>query len=316
MYWNDPIGRRLKLKDLHYLQTVVEAGSMAKAAPLLMVSQPVLSKAIADLELTLGVRLLDRGPHGVQPTVYGRQVLASGHVIFDELRQGVKEIEYLRDPSAGELAVGSNEASTIGIVPDALVQLRMDHPRAVVQVVPVNTGPEQQRALRERRIEFAIGRISDPLTSEEFATEVLYHQHFIVLAGGQNPWAHRSRVELRELMQAAWILPSLDTTSGQLSADVFRSCGLPVPRAAVVTSSFQLNRGLLEGGPFVSLLPASILPSMMQHSSLRIIPVELPPQIGPVGIIKLRNRALSPLAMKFLDYARTIARKMPASKRT
>jgi DNA-binding transcriptional LysR family regulator len=316
MYWNDRIGRRLKLKDLHYLLTVVEAGSMAKAAPLLMVSQPVLSKAIADLELTLGVRLLDRGPHGVEPTVYGRQVLASCHVIFDELRQGVKEVEYLCDPSAGELSVGSNEASTIGIVPDALVHLRMDHPRAVVQVVPANTAPEQQRALRERRIDFAIGRISDPVASEEFETEVLYHQRFVILAGGHNPWAHRSRVELRELMSEPWILPSLDTSSGQFSADVFRNCGLPVPRAAVVTSSFQLNRGLLEGGPFVSLLPASILPSMIQHSSLRIIPVDLPALIGPVGIIKLRNRALSPLAMKFLDYARTIAREMQATKRT
>ncbi len=311
MDWNDRIGRRLKLRDLHCLLTVAQAGSMAKAAPILSVSQPVLSKTIADLEFTLGVRLLDRGPHGVAPTVNGRQLLAASHAIFDELRQGVKEIEHLSDPSAGELSVGSNEASTIGMVPATIERLRDAHPRVVVHVVVVNTSAEQRRALRERRVDFAIGRVSEPLLDDEFETETLFDQRFVVMAGGHNPWTRQSKVDLSELLHEPWILPSLDTTSGQLSADVFRASGLPVPRPNVVTSSFQLNRGLLEGGPFLSLLPASIVPSFTKYSSLRKVAVSLPRQHGPVGLIKLRNRAQSPLAEKFLEIARAIARTMP-----
>ena len=78
MQWADRIGRRLKLRDLHILMAVVQRGSMAKAAEDLAISQPVVSKSIADLEHSLGVHLLDRSPQGVEPTMYGRAIIESG----------------------------------------------------------------------------------------------------------------------------------------------------------------------------------------------------------------------------------------------
>src|SRR5436305_7770826 len=99
MKWNDRIGRRLKLHDLNVLLTVAELGSMGKAAERLAVSQPSVSKAIADIEHAVGVRLLDRTSKGVEMTDYGRALLRRGIGAFDELRLGVKEIESLTDPS-------------------------------------------------------------------------------------------------------------------------------------------------------------------------------------------------------------------------
>jgi DNA-binding transcriptional LysR family regulator len=96
--WADRIGRRLKLRDLHVLMTVVQRGSMAKAAAELAVSQPAVSKAIADMEHTLGLRLLDRSRNGIEPTAYGRALVKRGLTIFDELKQGVEELEFLADP--------------------------------------------------------------------------------------------------------------------------------------------------------------------------------------------------------------------------
>jgi DNA-binding transcriptional LysR family regulator len=95
------IERRLKLHDVRVLMSVVEAGSMNKAAERLATSQPAVSRAIADLERALGVRLLERTPGGIQPTQYGRAILKRGLAIFDELRQGVKDIEFLSDPDVG-----------------------------------------------------------------------------------------------------------------------------------------------------------------------------------------------------------------------
>jgi len=69
MEWTDRIGRRIKLRDLHILLAVAQSGSMARAAERLAISQPVVSKTIADLEHTLGVRLLDRDRRGAEPTV-------------------------------------------------------------------------------------------------------------------------------------------------------------------------------------------------------------------------------------------------------
>src|SRR5438270_14061 len=112
----DCFGKRLKLRDLHILLAVAKSGSMGKAATDLAISQPSVSKAIADVEHTVGLRLLDRGPHGIQPTIYGRALLNCGVAVFDELRQGVKQLEFLIDPTAGELRIGCTETMAAGFV--------------------------------------------------------------------------------------------------------------------------------------------------------------------------------------------------------
>lgn len=98
MDWTDRIGRRIKLRDLHILLAVAEHGSMAKASSRLSVSHPVVSKAILELERTLGVRLFDRGAQGVELTAHGAALLGCGVAVFDEMRQGLKRLEALSDP--------------------------------------------------------------------------------------------------------------------------------------------------------------------------------------------------------------------------
>src|SRR6478609_7224160 len=106
MQMSDRIGRRMKLQDLHVLMAVVQAGSMNKAAALLNTGQSAISRSIAELEHTIGVRLLDRNPQGVEPTPYGRALLDGGAAVFDDLRQALKTIEFLADPTAGEVRIG------------------------------------------------------------------------------------------------------------------------------------------------------------------------------------------------------------------
>src|SRR5690349_18857118 len=106
MHWSDRLGRRIKLRDLHILLAVAKSGSMGKAATDLAISQPSISKAIADVEHVVGLRLFDRGPRGIEPTIYGRALLRCGTAVFDELRQGVKELDFLTDPASGDLRFG------------------------------------------------------------------------------------------------------------------------------------------------------------------------------------------------------------------
>src|SRR6266567_1333878 len=105
MRMSDRIGRRMKLHDLHVLMAVVQAGSMNKAATLLNTGQSAISRSIAELERTVGVRLVDRNPQGVEPTQYGRALLDGGAAAFDGLRRAVKTIEFLADPTAGEVRI-------------------------------------------------------------------------------------------------------------------------------------------------------------------------------------------------------------------
>src|SRR4051812_22304005 len=99
---HDLIGRRLKLQDLRIFMAVGQAGSMKKAGAHLNTTQPAVSRSITELEATIGARLLDRRHQGVEPTEYGRALLNCGIAIFDDLRQGLKNIEFLADPTAGE----------------------------------------------------------------------------------------------------------------------------------------------------------------------------------------------------------------------
>ncbi len=120
MDWPERIGRRIKLRDLHVLLAIVQSGSIAKAAEQLAISQPVVSKVVADLEQVLGVRLLDRDRYGAAATIYGAALLKRGIAAFDELKQGVKEIEFLKDASGGELRLGASGVMAEGLLPAIL----------------------------------------------------------------------------------------------------------------------------------------------------------------------------------------------------
>ena len=135
MPWDDKIGRRLKLKDLQTLMAVIEAGGIGKAADRLNYSQPAVSKAIASLERTLGKRLFERGRKGIELTPYGDAMLKCGIAVFDDLRKGVEEIDFLADPTAGEVRIACTEPVSAGIVSAVIDRLVRRYPRIDIDVV-------------------------------------------------------------------------------------------------------------------------------------------------------------------------------------
>src|SRR5258707_11987496 len=128
------LGRHLNLRDLNVLMTVARCGSMGKAAAQLSISQPAISKAIADLEYALGVRLLDRSQRGAEPTIYGRALLERGLNAFDELKQAVKHIEFLADPTAGEGRVGGTGVIGSTVVAAGVARAPGGYPRLPVHL--------------------------------------------------------------------------------------------------------------------------------------------------------------------------------------
>ncbi len=145
MQWDRDLGRRLKLRELYILLVVIQAKGIGRAAERLNMSQPAVSNAIAELERAVGVKLLDRSRRGVEPTPYGSALIKRGVAVFDELRQGIRDIEFLANPTAGELRIGSAEAMAAGPVLAAVNQLSRRYPQIVFHVV---TGDEE-RLLRE-----------------------------------------------------------------------------------------------------------------------------------------------------------------------
>src|SRR5436190_21346523 len=153
MQLSDRIGRRMKLHDLHVLMAVVQAGSMSKAAQLLNTTQPAVSRSIADLEHTMGVRLLDRGRQGAEPTEYGRALLEGGVAMFDDLRQAVKNIEFLADPEAGEVRIGSGHHHAPSFVSTVVERISRRYPRIVFRLVSAETTEQLESELFARNLD-------------------------------------------------------------------------------------------------------------------------------------------------------------------
>jgi DNA-binding transcriptional LysR family regulator len=313
MDWADRVGSRIKLRDLHILLAVVEWKSMAEAARRLAISQPVVSRAIADLEHALGIRLLDRTPRGVEPTVYGRTLLTRGLAVFDELRGSFKDIKFLTDATAGELRIGSTQAIAAGPLVAILEQLLVQRPRLAFQVKVGDAAMLLHHDLRERNVDLLFGRMLD-IKEDDLNIEVLFEDPLFVVAGINSRWTRRRKLALKDLVDEAWTMPSPDSNAAALHKDAFRASGLAIPHVAVTSYGTQLQSALIGTGRFLAILPGSYLKFNGERFGLKALPVKLPIPPQPVGVVTLKNRTLSPLTQLFIKYAREVARPLANTK--
>jgi molybdate transport repressor ModE-like protein len=307
MQWADRIGRRIKLRDLHVLHAVAQAGSMTKAARELAISVPVVSKAIAELEHTVGVPLLDRSPTGAEPTAYGKALLRRGLAAFDELRQGVRDIEFLADPSVGEVRIASTAPLAASFVAAIIDRLSRRYPRLVFHPTVADT-EILRRELADRNVDLVVGRRFGALADEELNFESLYDNPYVVVAGVKNPWTRRKKVSLADLMEAPWVLPPPDSFVGSFLAGAFRAQRLDFPRVAVVAFAYEVRVNLLATNRYLTILPESTLWFPAAHPRVKRVPVDLPLRPMPIGIITVKNRTLSPAVQRFIDCAREVAK--------
>jgi len=306
MPWDEQIKRRLKLRDLDMLIAVAEAGSMGKAAERLGTFQPNISKAILDLEHTLGVRLLDRGSQGVTPTPYAVALIARSRAAFNELKQGVRDIENLADPNAGELHIAASEAIIAGIFPAVIDSLSRQYPKFIFHVRQVFTDLPEYRALREREVEFIVGRIPRLEAEDDLRVDTLFADPLLISAGATNRWTHRRSINLAELLDEPWVVAPPDQYIGSLHAGLFRSNGLEPPRNAVVCASLHMNDALLATGRYLAIYSSSRIQLAAKRLSIKILPVKLVPQSSRIGIVTLKNRTISPMAELFFQRMREV----------
>jgi len=310
-HWESRIGRRLKLRDLHILSAVVQWGSMAKAASHLAMSQPAVSESIANLEDVLRVRLLDRSTKGIAPTLYAHALLKRGHVVFDELRQGIRDIEFLANPTAGEVRVAAGDTIAAGLLPAAIDSLSRGYPQVVVRVVPAITSTLEFRELRERRVDLVLARVSRSPGEDDLDVEILFDDPHRVVAGARSPWARRRRIALADLVNEPWIFPSNELIR-ELITEAFRARGLEVPQERVSASSILLRNHLLATGRFLTVLPDSVLRYNAKLWSLKALPIDLGVKPRSVAILTLKNRTASPVVQLFVEHVRAVAKTISA----
>jgi DNA-binding transcriptional LysR family regulator len=310
--WESQIGRRLRLRDLYVFSTVVQRGSMAKAARQLGVSHPAVSEVITDLEHALGVRLLDRSAQGIEPTIYGDALLKRSVAVFDELKQSIRDIEFLSDATTGEVRISCMEGPGFTFLPDALLRFSKQYPHIAVHTDLINYS-EVFRGLRERKYDCVLMTKSTGLheaTADDVKVEALYDDTMIVAAGAHSKWARRRKIELAELIDEPWILAGPTSWTRTSSEDMFRARGLSRPKPIMAADSITLRARLVAGGPYLAMFATSVLRRLIADNyAIAALPVDLPPNAGAfsTGIVTLKNRTLSPVVERFLACVREVA---------
>jgi DNA-binding transcriptional LysR family regulator len=305
--WENRIGRRITLRDLHILSFVVRWGSMAKAATHLLTTQSVVSDAIANLESALGVRLLDRNAKGVEPTIYAATLVKRSNVVFDELREAINDIQTLADSTTGEVRVACPEFLAGGLIPDVVDGFLRHYPDIVCQVVEADATTLEFRQLHERSVDLMVARIPVSFSDDNLNVEILFNDPHVVVVGEKSPWINRRNVTLADLALEPWIIPA-SLIVRDIITEAFEAHGLKVPPGKIISSFMLMRNHLLATGRFVTVLPASALKYNAKQWALRELPIKLGTKPRPIAIIMLKNRSISPAVQLFIEHLRATAK--------
>ena len=231
--------------------------------------------------------------------------------MFDELKQSVRDIEFLADPAAGEVTFGWAETME-AILSPVMEKFTRQYPRVLLRSNQVTRLPDPE--LRGRSLDFTLGYFVKWFPHNRFIDdlnlEVLFDDRQVVAAGMSSPWAGRRRkIDLAELVDEPWILPDgPDSWNYRVVEEAFRTRGLRVPKISVMTLSVHLRIGLLASGRFVTTLPSAIPRFHADRRSIKVLPVDLPDRPCPVVIATLKNRTLNPVVERFIAHIRDFTR--------
>lgn len=261
---------------------------MARAAQRLALTQPAVSKAMAEMEATLGVPLLERDARGVRATPFGTALAARARAMLDELGQASRDLAHLADPGAGEVRIGTTEPMTPTIAA-AIRRLAASHPRITYDIAVSDTG-SLMADLRARRLDLVVTRTGIAEVAPDIAADFLFRVPMVVVADRRNPLLRRRGLTLAALREEPWALSPPGTFLGQIVTAAFQAEGLALPRAHVTSVSIVMRLSLIAGGRHLAMLPRTVLSHPMNSAWLRALPVTVADSSGAIAALTLRGR--------------------------
>lgn len=296
--------RGIRMRDLRAFVAVVRAGSMNRAAAGLGLSQSAISQQIDSLERAIGQPLLDRSHGGIALLPCGKALLPYAEGVLDRVDQGLREVAFAADPGNGEVRIGTSEPFiATGLLGTTMVRIRRQHPRMTLHVTEASAVALELNGLRDRSLDVVLSHMPVPDACEDIATEVLFEDRILAVAGERSTWSQAPAVTLRDLITAPWVLGAPGTAIRVLVDRAFAAERLTLPVEPCSTHSMELRMQLLAEDDYVSSLPISLVRAKGQVWGLRALPVAFGPPV-PVVAASLRRRPQTSVLRLFLDHLR------------
>ncbi len=310
----DFLVRRLRVRHLELLVTLIDVGTLRASAQRLNLSQPALSKMLAEVESAFGSRLFERSPQGLTPNASGTAAAYRARVILGELSRAMDDVGALLTGAQGVLRLGT--LSVTASVPRAVVRLRRQLPLARVQIQEGRVRDLVQKLL-DGELDCVFGAITPELLTSDLLgllqPELLLEDTLCVLCAEGHALARRRQLRWADLQHHPWVAPPKDTLVRQALMTAFLNEGLQPPEPAVEVLSSVTVGSLLRMDP--GLLGATRLEHAqdeLQRAGLRRLSVSGTVSLPSLGLYTRRGLESPVLVRAFADALRQSGRRSPA----
>jgi len=297
---------RLKTRQLLLLIALDDYRNIHRAAEELHMTQPAASKQIKDLEEMLDVRLFERLPRGMEPTIYGETMIRHARMALTSLALAHDDIVALRAGLAGQVEVGVIMSPAMALLPRAIARIKEQAPllRIGVQVESSNVLLDK---LQRGTLDFMIGRILEKEDSTGLIYEELTEEPACAVVRPGHPLLENRQLELKDIADRPWILPPPGSILRHRFDMMFRRAGLAPPVNVVDTTALLLITALLQQTDSLHVMPQEVAQYYASLNVMRILPIELPCKMDAFGIIRQQDHLLSPGADLLLKAVRAAA---------
>jgi DNA-binding transcriptional LysR family regulator len=307
------IGRKFRLRHLELIAEIYDCRSILKASKRLSLTQPTVTKALQDVETTLGLKLFERTNRGIEPTEYGEIFARHAKVLLAQLRHAAEELENLRVGYSGKVTVGTLLAASASILPDAIVLLKKERPGVAISVI-VGTYDILMPSLLAGDLDMVLGRLPSEGHSRALVYEEFYAEPSCVVVRRGHPLTRKRRLALRDLTNEPWLLPLPETALHRQIERAFIDAGASLPKNVIESVSILTNRVLLRKSDCIGVMPYHVALDDVEHGLLAILPVKLKSLESPVGVIVRAPGDLPPAASALREYLRAAAKDVPSPR--
>lgn len=294
---------RLKFRHLRALVAVAEQGTLVRAADVLAITQPAVSKTLAELEDIVGRRLLERTPKGVKLTASGRVLLRYAGASLRTLGEGLDSLATEQEGEVPVLRIGALPNVAATVLPPALLRFAAATPRARVTV---RTGSNAKliAALRQGVLDLVIGRLAEPSEMQGLSFEQLYTEPLVFVVRSGHPLAARRRIEPTLLRQYRLVLPDAGTRVREAADRFFVSSGMGLPVQVIETIDLAFGRSYVLQSDAVWFVPLGAIENELLQASFVRLPVDTRITEGPVGLTRRVDRVTSDALQAVMDEVR------------
>ena len=290
----------LKFKHLVLIDTLARTRNMHAAALHMNLSQPAVSKMLREIERLLGFDLFERLPRNMPPTALGEHVVRYAQIALNDANKFVDQISSLREGGHGFLKVGAIFAATAVVLPDAIVQLKQRWPLLSIEIVE-QTSDHLMEMLDDKKLDLAVARYTNENQQQVYNFQALAPEPFCMVVNSRHPLTELDEAPLQELGKWPWILYPVGTPIRARMEQAFAQAGIATPKNTIDTISMQTFLQVLQSGPMIAMLPASMAQPHLETGLLKVLntPLKLAPQ--DYGILTRRGEPLLGAASEFAE---------------